>query len=392
MDDIFYRKTGIVLKNRIYSLLIPLFMDGSLSLVQTAMPLLAVQLGASAVVLGSIGWISQAVRLPICFTSGHISEKIGRKTLIVPAAISIAIASFIFSKAYSITHVTILYAVIIASIGSFYPPLQAHIGDVSRRGQLTKNLGMFNIGWCVGGGVMAVVAARLIYIGIPTTFIVAAVGCAVAGLLVLFWKADTAGQDEPAEDVADQPEENTKLLLIARLGHFTGFFGFATIRVLFPKVGISTLHWSEPEVAWAVAFLPIGQGVGMLLTTASPWWRGKLWPQIMAQGIMLVSGLIIAAASSRLFLTPAFFAVGFSLSIAYTAALYHGLAARKKRGKNTGIHEALVAAGGISGCLVGGLLADKISPQAPYIALSILATACLVVTVFGAGMRRFERV
>ncbi len=134
-------------------------MDGSLSLVQTAMPLLAVRLGATAMTLGTISLAAQTVRLPICFTSGRISERVGRKTLIVPAACAITLAYVLFARAQSTAQIVLLYTLTLASIGAFYPSLQAMIGDVSGRGQLTKNLGAFNIGWCVGGGLAALAAA-----------------------------------------------------------------------------------------------------------------------------------------------------------------------------------------------------------------------------------------
>ena len=356
-------------------------MDGSLSLAQTAMPILAVRLGATSIALGTISWVAQLVRLPICFTSGRLSERVGRKTLILPAAFAISCAYLLFARAQSTAHIMILYTVALAAIGAFYPALQALIGDVSRQGQLTRNLGAFNIGWCVGGGAAALAAGALIKFGLGFAFHVAAASSFVAGVLVVAWGSGKSnGRDDANEPTAAPTEDTGPLLLVSRLGLFTAFFGYATVRILFPKVAISTLGWSEQSVAWTVSALPVGQACGMLATTAAPWWRGKVWPQVAAQTAMLVCGATIWKASSPVILGPAFFGIGVSLSVAYTAALYHGLSSRVDKGKNAGIHEAVVAAAGITGSLLGGVLAQVVSPRAPYVALGCLAAACLVTT------------
>lgn len=369
------------MKNRLYSLLIPWFMDGSLSLVQTAMPLLAVRLGASAMMLGTISMVAQAFRLPVCLTSARASEKVGRKAMILPSAALMTLAYMLFANARSAGQMIPIYAVALVALGGFYPSLQALIGDVSARGQLTKNLGAFNIGWCVGGGIAALAAKLVIQqLGLRESFFIAAGLSLTAGLLVLSWRSGRAGEVSEEDAAVFAAQFNPTLLLIARMGLFTAFFGYTVVRMLFPKLAVEQLGWSEAEVAFSVAFLPIGQGSGMLLTTISPWWRGKLWPQAAAQIVILASGLTVTRASNASTLAVAFLLLGCSQSVTYTAALYHGLSARKERGKNTGTHEAIVAGGGITGSLVGGVVAQSLSPRAPYLALSCLALACLAAT------------
>lgn len=383
------QKEPYILKDRHYSLLVPWFMDGALAFMQTAVPLLALRFGASAILLGTIGWVAQAMRLPVCFTSGRLSEKVGRTKVIVPAALIFVCVCILFSFARSTNQIIILYAVAMAAIGGFYPPLQALVGDMSQRGQLTKNLGSFNIGWCVGGAVAAVAARWVIGASLVFAFYAAAVGGVIAAVFVLLWRrASNSREPVEQEEAAAVPAENSgPLLIIARMGHFTGFFGYAAIRILFPKVGVSALHWSESRVAAVISLVLVGQAIGILGTNISPWWRGKLWPQLAAQFGMLMCALVIVFSASPLVLGTAFFGYGVAMTVAYTAALYHGLSGRKDRGRNTGIHESLVAAGNIAGCLIGGLVADKISLAAPYVVVACLAGLCLITT--GVLWRRY---
>jgi len=395
-------------------------MESGLVMLQTGMPLLAVRLGASWIALGTIGWVAQAIRTPICFTSGHLSERVGRAAINVPAALICAVMIFALSRAQSIWHVMVLYCIAMAAIGAFYPPLQAMIGDVSPLGQLRKNLGMFNVGWCVGGALTALAAGLLVASGLSKLFCVGAACCAMAALLVVTWRAKHAPTSpDPsfarrAEKVASPPvlppdvvpadifppyKGGTEggggdfgpLLLISRIGHFAGFFGFSMIRILFPKLGINEFGWSEAAVAKLVAVFLWGLAVGILGANLSPWWRGKIWPQAAAQlamlacavGVALVCSPTFAAMRAPSLIGALFFVYGMAQSICYTGALYYGLSSRKGKGTNTGIHEALVSSGCVLGCLIGGIVAEKISVVAPFIVLAgvvgvgMLATAAV---------------
>lgn len=354
-------------------------MDGALALVQTGVPLLALRYGASAILLGTIGWVAQAVRLPVCFTSGRLSERVGRAKIIIPAACLVTLGSVALAAARSNLQVIISYTLLLTAVGAFYPPLQALIGDVSRRGQLRRNLGSFNIGWCIGGALAALAARWLIRIHLSLAFWAAAPASLVAGGLVLAWRRSRAPDAEPAQAPMPAASGRPSLLLVARMGHFTGFFAFAVTRMLFPKLGLS-LGWTEARVATVVAFLLVGQAAGILTTNASSWWRDKLWPQVMAQGLTLLCAVAISLASSPILIGVMFFGIGAAAGICYTAALYHGLSSGKDLGRNAGIHKSLVAAGNISGCLLGGLVAQSVSLRAPYILLACLAAACLIST------------
>jgi len=357
-------------------------------MLQTAMPLLAVDLHASYVLLGTIGWVAQAIRVPFCISAGHISEVTGRARIIVPAALIAAVMIAAHSLAASPKMVMVLYAIALASIGTFYPPLQALIGDVSTKGELRKNLGMFNVGWCVGGAITAAAAGLLVKHGLNSVFYTGAACCVVAAILVLTWRAETVAHDPEEEDGVQSDGNHEPLLLICRFGHFVGFFGYSVTRILFVKLGRSTFHWDKSTVALVCAGLLCGLGVGILLSNTSPWWRGKLWPQLLAQAVMFLSALGVSLVSSPVLsslrmpivIACLFFAFGIAQSVTYTGALYYGLSSRKKKGANTGIHEAIVAGAAASGCLFGGIAAQKTSAYAPFVLLAAIALVALVLT------------
>jgi predicted MFS family arabinose efflux permease len=264
-------------------------------------------------------------------------------------------------------------------MGAFYPPLQAFIGDVSGPGRLAKNLGAFNVGWCVGSAVAAQIAARLLKLGFAQTFLCSAVFIVVAMLVLVLWKKPKDLTAAEVENIAPPKviPGNDIWLLIGRFGHFTGFFGYAAIRIIFPELG-KELLWTDPEKASITGFLLWGLGTGIFITGVSPWWRGKIWPQLAAHAGMAAAALGMGIFQDKVLLGASFLVFGTCMAICYTTAIYHGLAARSKMGRNMGIHEALVAAGQISGSIIGGIAANQLGLRSPYFILAGVAACAMI--------------
>ncbi len=379
-------------KNKFFSFAAPWFADGAMALVQTAMPLLALGFGANSAELGRIGALGQMCRFPLTHVSGNLSEKVGRVKIMVPALLLIALAAGAMVFAHSTRDILICYAIIMGSFGIFYPPLQAFIGDMSGPKYLRKNLGAYNIGWCAGGAVAGLIGGWLVRFGLNLP-LYAAVGCGImAAIMVIVWKK-TCSPDESAnvESITESdPSQSATiaspscppyLLFVARMGCVTGVFGIAVARVLFPAFGKGNLHWSDSQIALVTSMALVGQAVAVLSTYISAWWRGRTWPQVALQLVILFSGILVIFTKSPIVLGLAFFLIGFAQGVAYTAALYHGISGGTSRGKAGGIHESLMAGGHIIGNIFGGIAAQNISPTAPYFILSIMAGLCLLVTV-----------
>lgn len=348
-------------------------------MVFAAAPLLAIHQGADAMFLGTMGVLAQGIRLPLCLVAGRLSERFGRKQITIPAAILTLVGCIGLTMSHTAWTTCLFYALCVATMGAFYPPLQAFIGDVSGPGRLAKNLGAFNVGWCVGSAVAAQIAARLLNLGYVQTFIASAVFIVISIIVIALWK-------KPREKTPDETDNaappmvipgNDIWLIIGRFGHYTGFFGYFVIRMLFPKVGVE-LGWTDSKIASITGFMLWGLGAGILITGISTWWRGKIWPQLASHAGMVISALGMGIFTDRWFLGASFLVFGTCTAICYTTAIYHGLAARSKMGRNMGIHEALVAAGQISGSIIGGIAAQQISPRAPYFILAGVAGCALI--------------
>lgn len=371
-------------RTRVFSFAVPACMDGMIGLAQTALPLVAIRFGASALFLGTLGWAAQAVRLPCTIGSGLLSEKIGRTRTIIPAAVLGSLACAGFAIARNNHQLLIFYMMMSAAIGLFYPALQAFIGEHSPKGELRKNLSWFNSGWTIGGAVCALSAGFLLTLAKPLPFALASLAAFCTIPLIVIWSRTKVS---PAVQVVDDPmsapasDGPGPLLFIARMGHFLGFFGFAMWRLQFPRLAKFGLHMDEKTIGLLVGILIVGQATGIFIGNAGPWWRGKLWPQLLAQTMLVVAGVTVFFVRSPLLFGLAFLVQGSGLGIAYTGALYYGLQARTNMGRNTGLHEALVASGNITGSFIGGATAQYLSPRAPYITYAIICAVAIMVSL-----------
>ncbi len=365
-----------------YSFAIAAFMEGGAEVVLGAVPLLAIRFGANPWLLGMLGWVGLIVRLPFCLASGNLSDRIGRMPIIVSGASAVTLACIGLSLAVNNLQVILLCALLMAGTGAFYPAFQSFIGDRSPQGELRKNLSGFNTGWAVGGSVFAVIAGYLLAAGRSVPFLVGVLLAVGVILCVWQWYRSTN-----VSEVADQTSDESHsvndpgaLLLIARIGQFFGYAGLFAIRSVFPKLGVE-LGMNEGTIGMILGLVLAGAAVGIFVGNAGPWWRGKLWPLVASQLVMVAVGIAVFLTSSRLVLVLAFLCQGLSVGIIYTAAIYYGLQARANMGRSMGIHESLITGGGIAGSLMGGAAAQFISLRSPYIIYSGLVLAAAGVSM-----------
>ncbi len=378
------------LRTRLYSFTIAASMDGMLGFIILATPLFAIKLGATAWQLGMLGWVSQVIRVPFTLFAGRISDKVGRNTVIYPSA-ALAVMGclgLVFSRSY--THVLISYTCVMIAIGGFYPALMAFIGDRSPQGQLRKNLSFFNAGWASSSSVCGLAVGAMLSIGTWTPFGAGAVMVSLGILLVYIWSRQPYQAAPDASVEADSPAPPASpgpMLLIARIGLFITVFGFSIVASLFPKLG-KELLMSDSKISIIVGMLLVGQATGIFTAGASGWWRGKLWPHLLSQGATLIAALAVLFTHSAVVFGAAFLVIGTAVGITYSAALYYSLQSRSEMGKNTGIHESMIAVASIAGNLAGGATAQAFSLRMPYVVTAALGGAAMVVSFVYWTMKR----
>ncbi len=371
------------LRTKLYSFAIAASMDGMLGFVILATPLFAIKLGATAWQLGMLGWVSQMIRVPFTLFAGRVSDRVGRNTVIYPSAALGVIGCVGLVYSHTFTHVLISYTLVMIAMGGFYPGLMAFIGDRSPQGQLRKNLSFFNAGWASSSSVCGLAVGAMLALGMWTPFAAGAVLVSLSIVLVYSWSKQPyqAVPDAPVEaDSLAAPASPGHMLLIARISLFLTVFGFSIVAGLFPKLG-KDLDMSDSKISIIVGMLLVGQATGILIAGVSPWWRGKLWPHLLAHVATLFAALSILFTHSAVVFGAAILVIGTGVGVTYSAALYYSLQSRSEMGKNTGIHESMIAVASIAGNLAGGATAQMFTLRTPYTVTAVLSGVALVVTV-----------
>ena len=384
------------MSNKYYIFSIASFFEMGLSFSYSAIPLLAIAFGGSVESISLLTGLVVFSRMPLNLVAGHLSEKYGRFSLMFIGIFMLGV--FSLCAIYSKTLLMLGTFGILLSLGAavYYPSCQALVGDISNGKFLVKNLAGYNTGWCLGAALVAILSPLIVNLwGTRALFGFAVIMVIMSFIFTLIFRRKKKVEKDlnlTFETKNALPHANNSFLLIGRMGLFTGFFAFSAIRLVFPKIA-SDANWSESTILGVTGFFLIGEGIGVIFGAIKPYWKGKIYPQIIAYIIFILTGLVMCFSRDYILLSIFFFLAGMSTATAYTLTIFHALANPKKRGKKTGFNEALVATGVMSASMFGiiaGFL-PKIMPSnnffiktgayinIPFATLSVLGVICLIV-------------
>ncbi len=158
----------------IYGLLIPVF------------PEYASRLGINESVLGAIFGVYAAMLLLFSIPMGLLSDRVGRRPLIVTGTFLLAIATALFGFSTTVTHLLIARAVQGISAAATWSAGLALLADTTDPSRLGERMGI-SLSAVALGTVLGPVAGGLLfeYLGYTATFVVPAMMVAAVGLLVL---------------------------------------------------------------------------------------------------------------------------------------------------------------------------------------------------------------
>ncbi len=335
------------------------------------------------VLLGLTGTVHVSTRILGNVAFGRLSDRIGRKPLMLLACVLFLLA-FVILRLTTTGAIFLAYFLAGAANAIFWPLIEAWFGSGEDGAGLIGFLGAFGATFTLGiatgsllGGFFAGLAARL-------TTIVGCVLLLAVGALVAWTRDEPPGA--PGLRAAGAPAGHSRarrFMLIGWTANFATWTTVGIIRFLFTKLckglgiplsfigGINAVLYG----AWAIGFLFLIRFRG---------WTYRLAPLALFQGLGAAAVSLIWLRPSLGMFFPAFALFGASAGMTYLSSMFYGQDGAADRGNKSGFHEMVLGLGMLCGPFIGGSLAELFELRTPFlfaalvILLAIGLECCLV--------------
>ena len=364
------------------------------------LPLFAVHLGADPAGVGLVAAVSAFTGVLVSLPAGLISDRLGRRRLLLLAALVFASAPFLYLMVDRVWQLALVRLYHGLATAVFVPVAMALVTDlfVGARGEklgwfsTATLLGRFLAPIC-GGALLAALAFNPAW-GFRAVYL----ACGLAGVLVLVlaWRLPEPPGRGPAAPPWSQTRQGLGRLLARRailatsLAEAAVLFAYGTFEVFLP------LHALRSGLnAWQAGLVLSVQVITLALSKPA---LGRLSDrhgrpgQIMAG--CLLAGLCIAAfpwlgSFPALAALSVIFGLGLSLATSASAAYIADLAHDEGRGSAMGVLGSIMDLGHTSGPLLGGLAAASLGLAWSFrLAAAVIALAALGLAVAAWRERR----
>jgi DHA1 family tetracycline resistance protein-like MFS transporter len=353
-------------------------MDLAAAMIGLSVQFLGHKLEAPPLILGLLGMSSAAAYAISCLFSGRLSDRFGRKTLVVGSCLICAGAWLAMPYVTGYYQLLAILPISGAAASMFWPPMQAWLSEITVGGRrrLVRNIGNFNIAWTAGLMIGPPIAGVAWALGAPAPFILAALS--LLGVLIMTVRMPASvdgGGENVAEDFAGVQTDGDvarRYLHLAWIANFASWFGRGMQLVVFPKQG-ADLGMSEGTIGLLVGAYLAGQLLMFLYLRNRSGWQFRLWPLLASLAAGAAGWLIAWQAQSIYAFAAAFILAGMGAGVTYASSLFYSLRdVTGSRGAQAGIHEAVLGSGVFLGPLFGGAVAGWAGIAAPYLLTTVI--------------------
>jgi MFS family permease len=366
-----------------------------LGVVSPLLPIYAENLGATGIWLGvifSAFALSRSVFMPVI---GRISDRQGRKWIILIGMFAYAVMSLAYIVADSVFSLTVVRFVHGVASAMVVPIAMAYIADLSEKGKEGSSMGNFSISMFLGLGMGPLLGGFLNdTFGMDSVFYVMAALSAFATLLV----AVSLPETKPRLPALPGGEHTRLLPAISTLPVMRGVMVFTLISAL----GRGSMMVFIPVFAPLIAISPFEVGIILSVNTflmallQIP--VGRLTDRGNKVTLIVVGSAIAAIALAAIPLSPSFgpllvatSVIGIGGAIQQPAIMALTVDAGRTIGMGTsmGAYNTVFGVGMIIAPLIGGAFMDFISIEAVFYvggAISLIGTA-----VFAVMMQKIPR-
>ena len=357
------------------------------------MPLYAERLGASAAWVGLLSTIYSAMQFIFAPVWGRLSDRIGRRPVLLVsiAMTAVAFAIYGFADSFAVLLVSRAFAgVATANIAI----AQAYVADVTAPEQRAKGMGMigaaFGLGFVLGPAIG----------GLLSSWSLSAPGFAAASLAALNGVAAWFMLPEPEHRGAAPQRASVAALRgeIAKPGirrlllcYFLTILAFSAMEGTYSLLAKHRVGLTERGVSYLFTYIGVivvvVQG-GLVGPLTRRFGEKRLLVIGLALQAVSLAGLAVAQGLPGIVVATAPLAIGSGLSSPAISALISRHSAADDQGGTLGLGQSAAAFGRILGPVAGTTTFSRFSPAFPYVAgAMVMAVAGLI----GATIRSSAR-
>ena len=324
--------------------------------------------------------IAQMVFAPIL---GRISDKVGRKPVIVFSLIGTAIGSVITGAAGALW-VLFLGRIIDGASGASVSVAQGAVADIAPPEQRAKLMGMlgaaFGVGFVVGPALGGLAALG----GPHVPFYVAGAIASINAVAAFIRLPETKPEKMVHLEKSSSKDARSPVLLRFAFVAFISSLGFSGFEATFSLFGADRFGLTEGSAALVFLFV----GVVLVLTQGGligPFTERFGSTKMLHAGLVIVgSGLALLAFSTQwamLFIALALISFGQGIASPSSTSLVTEAAPVDRRGEALGYQQSMGAFGRIAGPILAGAMFDSVGVGSPYIVGAVLFAVALIAIV-----------
>ena len=365
-----------------------------------ALPLFIRSMGVPLSTVGFIAAASTVVGIVVSLPAGILSDIIGRRRVILTAALVFATAPFLYlliSQPWQLVIVRIYHGLATAILG---PVAMAAVADTYEKGR-GERMGWYSSATMVGRFLAPLIGGLLIF-GDNFRWVYVADGLAGVLALVAAVRLPMASNIRSGRTAFRQQlsKYGLEISFIFRHGGIlatsgieaTQYFAYGAIETFLPIFLSEKRHFAT----WEIGLLFTAQIVAAALTKPI---MGKLSDRY-GRVPMIVTGLVLGgAATALLVVSPyyiltmaliALFGLGLATVTASTSALVADLSRAQGRGGAMGVLSSIMDVGQSTGPMITGVVVASSSYEPAFAGVGILM---IVVSIaYGLGMRRASHI
>jgi MFS transporter, DHA1 family, tetracycline resistance protein len=315
--------------------------------------------------------VAQMVFAPIL---GRISDKVGRKPVIVFSLIGTAVGSFVTGAAGALW-VLFLGRILDGASGASVAVAQGAVADIAPPEQRARLMGMlgaaFGVGFVVGPALGGLAALGGPHVPFYLAGSIAAVNAVAAIIRLPETKPDTSHITEKHQRGSALSPALKRFALVG----FLSMLGFAGFEATFSIWGEKQFGFTEGSASIVFVF------VGVTLVAVQGGLIGPLTQRLGSRkllriGLSLVAvGLLLLGFSNTwplLFVALFLLSLGQGISGPSGSALVAELAPVERRGEAIGYQQGTAAFGRVAGPVMAGALFDRVGISAPFFVSGVL--------------------